>query len=90
MRRNKRKQSGKGLGENLAKISLGLGSRALNSSIGNKIISKGIVSIPNIFKYGVSKVKNKNLKRAMRSDIANMVVDKAQRKINKKISDTLF
>ena len=58
MRKKKRKQSGKGLGENLAKIGLNLGSRALNFSIGKRIINKGIDSIPNIFKYGVSKIKN--------------------------------
>ena len=44
----------------------------------------------NMFKYGVSKIKNKNVKRAMNSDIANMVVDEAQNKINKKISGSLF
>ena len=30
------------------------------SSIGKKLINKGIDSIPNIFKYRVSKVKNEN------------------------------
>ena len=53
MKKNKRKQSGKGLGENLVKMALDLGSRALNSSIGKKLINKGIDSVPNIFKYGV-------------------------------------
>ena len=38
----------------------------------------------------MSKIKNKNLKRAISSDIANMVVDEAQNKINKKFRDTLF
>ena len=36
------------------------------------------------------KIKNKNLNRAISSDIANMLVDEAQNKINKKFSDTLF
>ena len=35
-------------------------------------------------------MKNKNIKRAMNLDIANMVVDKAQNKINQKISGLLF
>ena len=60
MKKNKIKQSGKGLGENLAKMGLDLGSRVLNSSIGKKLTNKGIDSIPNIFKYRVSKVKNEN------------------------------
>ena len=41
-------------------MGLDLGSRVLNSSIGKKLISKVIDSIPNIFEYGVSKVKNEN------------------------------
>ena len=85
----KRKQSGKGI-ENLAKVGLDLGSKALNSSIGKKLINKGIDNIPNIFKYGVSKIKNQNVKRAMTSDIANMVVDEAQNEIKKGITDSLF
>ena len=52
----------------------------MNSSHGKKLINKGVDNIPNIFKYEVSKIKNKNVKRAMNSDIANMVVDEAQNK----------
>ena len=60
--RKKWRQSGKGLGGNLAKLGIEMGSRALNSSIGKRLINKGIDNIPDIFKYGVSKI-NKNLKR---------------------------
>ena len=87
MKKNKRKQSGKGLGENLVKMALDLGSRALNSSIGKKLINKGIDSVPNIFKYGVSKVENKNFKKVMNSDIANMEVNEAQNKVSKKLNN---
>ena len=52
--------------------------------------NKGIDSIPNIFKYRVSKIKNRNVKREMNSDIANMVLDEAQNRINKRFSDSLF
>ena len=52
---NKRRQSGKGVGENLAKLGFEMGSKALNSSFGRLLINKGIDNIPNIFKYGVSK-----------------------------------
>ena len=83
MKKNKRKQSGKGRGENLAKLGLEFGSKAINSSVGKKLIKMGINSIPNIFKYGVSKIKNKNVKRALNSDIANIVVDEAQNKSKK-------
>ena len=67
-----------------------MGSKAINSSLGKKLINKGIDSIPSIFKYGVSKIKNKDVKRAMSSVIANMVVGEAQNKINKRFSDSLF
>ena len=80
MQELKKKQSGKGLASNLAKIGLTMGSKAVKSSLGQKLINKGVDNIPNIFKYGVSKIKNKNIKRAMNSDIANIVVDEAQNK----------
>ena len=78
------------MGSDLAKIGLSMGSKAINSSLGEKLINKGIDSIPSIFKYGVSKIKNKDVKRAMSSVIANMVVGEAQNKINKRFSDSLF
>ena len=55
-----------------------LGSKALGSESGKKLINKGIANIPSTFKFGVSKIKNKNIKKALSSDIANMVVDEAQ------------
>ena len=64
-------------------------SNVLNSAVGRKIINKGIDNIPNMFKYGVIKIKNKNVKRALNSDIANIVVDEAQNKV-RKTSGSLF
>ena len=66
-----------------------MGSKAINSSLGKKLINKGVYNIPNILKYGVSKIKDKNLKKAMSSGIASMVVDEAQNKISNKV-DSLF
>ena len=71
-------QSGKGLGSNLIKAGFDLGTKAIGSQFGKKIINKGIDNIPNIFKFGVSKIKNKNVKKVLSSDIADMVVDEAQ------------
>ena len=56
-----RKQTGSGLASNLANIGLTMGLKALNSALGKKIINKGIGKISNMFKYGVSKIKNKNV-----------------------------
>ena len=39
-------------------------------------------NIPNIFKYGVSKIKNKNLKKALNSDVTDIIVDEAQKKVD--------
>ena len=71
-------QSGKGLAQNLIKTGFDLGSRVVQSEFGKKIINKGIGNIPNIFKFGVSKIKNKKVQDALSSDIAEMVVDEAQ------------
>ena len=73
----------------LAKIGLTMGSKALNSAVVRKIVNKGIDNIPNMFKYEVSKIKNKNVKRALNSDIANIIADEAQNKV-RRISGSLF
>ena len=71
-------QSGKGLASSLAKTGLELGTKALGSEFGKKIVKKIIDNITSIFKFGVSKIKNKNVRKAMTSDIADMVVDESQ------------
>ena len=48
------------LADRIANLGIRLGSRAINSTIGRKLIGKGIENIPDIFKYGVSKIKIKN------------------------------
>ena len=68
-------QSGKGLGSNLIKAGFDLGSKTIESIFGKKIINRGIDNIPDIFKFGVSKIKNKNVRKILSSDIADMVVD---------------
>ena len=77
-------QLGKGLVSNLIKAGFDLGSKALGSEFGKKLISKGIDHIPTIFKFGVSKIKNKNVKKALSSDIADIVVDKVQNRAKNK------
>ena len=77
-------QSGKGLGSDFAKMGLNMESKVLGSEIGKKLINKGIDTIPNIFKFGASKIKNKTAKRALNSEIADLVVNEAQKKVRKK------
>ena len=81
-------QRGSGLASDLAKTGLELGSKALSSVFGKKLINKGIESIPSIFKFGAKKVKNKNIKRALESEIADMVVNEAQGRARKKYNST--
>ena len=79
-----RVQGGRGLASNLAKAGLELGSKVLGSEFGRRLINKGIDNIPNIFKFGASKIKNKNVRRAIQSDIADMVVKEAQNRARNK------
>ena len=77
-------QSGKGLASNLIKTGFDLGSKAIGSEFGKKIINKGVVNIPDIYIFGVSKIKNKNVQDELSSDIAEMVVDEAQNRAKNK------
>lgn len=77
-------QTGSRLASNLTELGIKMGSKALNSALGKKIINKGIDNVPNVFKYGVSKLKNKKVQRALNSDIVNYVVDEAQNKVRQK------
>ena len=76
--------TGSRLGSDLIKTGINLSLRALGSDIGKKIINKGIDNILNIFRFGRSKVKNKNIKKALESEIADLVVSEAQNKVRKK------
>ena len=77
-----------GIGKNLLKAGINLGSKAIGSEIGKKIINKGIDNMPSIFKFGRSKIKNKNIKKALESEIAEMVVGEVKSKARKKYDST--
>ena len=77
-------QSGKGLASNLIKVGFDLASKAISSEFGKKLINKGVDNIPEIFKFGVSKIKNKNIRDALSSDIAEMVAVEAQNRAKNK------
>ena len=85
---NRLQQRGSSLASDLAKTGLELGSRALSSEFGRKLINKGIDSIPSIFTFDAKNVKNKNIKRALESEIADMVVNEAQSRARKKYDST--
>ena len=64
-----------------------MGSKAINSVIGKKLIDKGTEIIPNIFKYSVSKIKNKKVQRALNSDVAEYVLEETQNQAKNKLND---
>ena len=74
------------MGSDLLKAGLDLGSKALGSELGKRLINKD--NIPNLLKFGASKVKNKNVKKALESEIADMVVNEAQGRARKKYNST--
>ena len=81
-------QVGSGMGSTLLKTGVSLGSQAINSTIREKLIDKGINSIPNIFHFGRKKVKNKKLKKILKSDVADLVINETQKKSGK--STTIY
>ena len=62
----------------LANLGISMHYKAINSVIGKKLIDKGIQNIPNLVKYGSSKIKNKNIHQALISDIADCIVEETQ------------
>ena len=64
-----------------------MGSKAINSVLGKKLIDKGIENIPNLYRYRTSKIKNKNVQRGLNSDVENYVVEETQNKAKNKLTN---
>ena len=94
-RRTRKAQKGGSLFEELAKLGVKLGaktlfkkgvsagSKTLSSEIGKKLIDEGIKHAPDIYRFGTSKIRNKDLKRALESDAyieSNYIVQETQKK----------
>ena len=60
----------------------------MGSEFGRRLINEGIDSIPRLFRFGAKKVKSENIKRALESEIADMVVNEAQNRVRKKYDST--
>ena len=74
----------------LFKRGLDVVSRAITSEIGKKLIDEGIKHAPGLYKIDTSKIKNKNLKKALESDVANYVVEETWKKAKKIDINNLF
>ena len=58
-------------------------TKALSSDLGQKLINEGIKQAPNLYRIGTSKIKNKNVRKALESDVANYLVEEVQKKAKK-------
>ena len=64
-----------------------MGSKAINSVFGKKLIDERIKEIPNIYKYETSKIKNKNVQQALNFDLANIGVNKTQNRAKNSLNN---
>ena len=80
--RRQRRQKGGEMISSLFNTGLKFGSKFLNSAIGQKIAEEGIKQVPNIYNPGVNRVSKQKLKRALKSDLANHAVKRAQDQIH--------
>ena len=71
----------------LFKKGLKPGSKAVSSEIGKKLIDEGIKHVPEFYKLGKSKIRNKNVRRALDSDVANYIVKETQKKAKQDINN---
>ena len=49
----------------------GVRVKVLNSDIGKKLVDKRINHAPELYRLGTSKIKNKNVKRSLESEVPN-------------------
>ena len=68
----------------LLKKGLGVGVKALNSDIWKKLVDERIKHAPELYRLGTSKIKNKNVKMALEPEVANYVVQEAQKSSRKR------
>ena len=62
----------------LLRKGLGVGARTTNSEVGKKLVDEGKKHTPELYCLGTSKIRNKNIKKALESEVANYVVKEAQ------------
>ena len=60
--------------KNLFNKGIDVGSRAITSEIGKKLIDERIKDAPELYKIGTFRIKNRNLKKALESDAGNYIV----------------
>ena len=74
----KRKQKGRGISD----VARTVANNPYVQEISKKILSKGINSIPSLFRRGSKKIKNKRLKQIAQSEIVADLIDKGTTKLH--------
>ena len=69
--------------KNLFNKRIDVGSRAITSEIGKKLIDERIKDAPELYRIGTSKTKNKNLKKVLESDAGKYIVEETRKKAKK-------
>lgn len=59
---------------------LSLGLKVVSSKIGKKLIHENIKRTSELYKLGTSKIENKNVRRALESDVSDYIVQETQKK----------
>ena len=73
-----KKQKGKGISD----VAKTVASNPYLQEVGKKLISKGISSIPSLFKRGTKKIKNKGLRQIAQSEIVADLVNKGATRLH--------
>ena len=72
---------------NLLKWRVSACTKALSSDIGKRLIDEGIKHAPDLNRFGTSKIKNENVRKALESDVANYIVEETQKKTKEDLNN---
>ena len=70
-------QKGSAMGDIIKSVA----NSPFTQDIGKKLITKGISSIPSLFKRGSKKIKNKHLRKMVHSEIMSDIVNQGARRL---------
>ena len=72
---------------NLLKQGVSAGTKTLSSDKGKRLIDEGIKQVPDLYRFGTSKIKSENVRKALESDVANYIVEGTQKKAKKDLNN---
>ena len=78
LKRKRKKQKGKGISD----VAKSVANSPYLQEVGRKLISKGINSIPSLFRRGTKNIKNKRLRQIAESEIALDLINKGTAKLH--------